>query len=85
MHVIHMLICFIRLKKIEAFILVSVMSKLWEDTDGFDKQYGCALDIYLMTLLSSSYGIIMNPAINAPVCGKNYVYGINATYKSYLR
>ena len=46
------------------------MSTVWEDTVGCAKQYMCDLDIYLMTVLSSSYGIIMNRAINAPVPGK---------------
>ena len=39
---------------------MSVMSTLWEDTNGFNNKYMCALDKYLMTLLSSSYGIIMD-------------------------
>ena len=66
MYVIHMLIFFIYLKKTESVILVSGMSTVWEDTDGCDNQYMCALDIYLMTVLSYSYGIIMDRAINAP-------------------
>ena len=49
------------------------------------KQYICALEIYLMTLLSSSYGIIMDHAINAPGRGNNAVQGLNATYKLYLK
>ena len=43
-------------------ILVSGMSTVWEDTNGFDNQYMYALAIYLMTVLSYSYGIIMNRA-----------------------
>ena len=35
-----------------------------EDTDGCAKQYKCALDIYLLTVLSSSYDIIVFRAIN---------------------
>ena len=45
---------------------MSGMSTVWEDTDGCAKQYRCALDIYLMTVLSYSYGIIMDCSINAP-------------------
>ena len=37
----------------------------------------CALYLYLMTVLSSSYGIIMDCAINARGNGNNVVYGIN--------
>ena len=38
-----------------------------------------------MTVLSSSYGIIMDHAINAPGHGKNVVDGINTTDKPYLK
>ena len=38
-----------------------------------------------MTVLSSSYGVIMDRAINAPVHGKNVVDGLNATNKRYLK
>ena len=62
MHVIHMLICFI----LDSVILVFGMSTVWEDTDGCAKHYRCVLAIYLMTVLSSSCGIIMDRAINAP-------------------
>ena len=54
------------------------MSTVWEDTDDCSKQYRCALDIYLMTLLSSSYDIIMDCAIDEPGHGKNSFDGINA-------
>ena len=43
-----------------------------------------ALDIYLMILLSSSYGIILDRAINAPGHGKNFFYGLYAMDKRYL-
>ena len=61
------------------------MSTVWEDTDGCSKQYRWALDIYLMTVLSSLYGIIMDRAINVPGHGKNVVDGINVTGKRYLK
>ena len=38
-----------------------------------------------MTVLSSSYGIIMDMVINAPSNGNNVVDGINATAKFYLK
>ena len=38
-----------------------------------------------MTVLSSSYGIIMDRAINAPVHGTNVVDGINTTDKCYVK
>ena len=59
---------------------MSGISTVWEDTDGCAEKYMCALAIYLMAVLSSSYGIIMDIIINAPVHGNNVVDGINATY-----
>ena len=64
---------------------MSGISTVWEDTDGCAKKYKCALAIYLMTVLSSSYGITMDRTINAPVHGKNVVYGLNATDTNYLK
>ena len=64
---------------------MSGMSIVWGDTNGCAKKYRCELDIYLMTVLSYSYGIIMDRAINAPVHGNNVVDGINATDKLYLK
>ena len=52
-----------------------------EDTDGCAKQYRCALDIYLMNVLSYSYGIIMDRAINAPGHGNNVVDRLKPTKK----
>ena len=70
---------------LESGILVSGMSKVWEDIDGCANQYRCDLAIYLMNVLSSSYGIIMDRAINATGHGKNVVDGLNAMYRYYLK
>ena len=61
------------------------MLTVWENTNGCAKQYMCALDIYLMTVLSSSYVIIMDLAINAPGNRNNVVDGLNATDKHFLK
>ena len=53
---------------------MSGMSIVWEDTDGCVKKYRCALDIYFMTVLSSSYGIIMDPSIHVPCHGKIFFW-----------
>ena len=47
----------------------------------FSNQYMCALDIYLMAVISSSYGIIMYHAINAPGHGKIFFDEINSMEK----
>ena len=61
------------------------MLTLWEDTDGYAKQYMSAFSIYLMTLLSYLYGIIIDREINVPGHGNNIVYGLSATDKRYLK
>ena len=66
-------------KIIELGIFVSVIWTVWEENGVCEKQYMCALDIYLMTVLSSLYGIIMDSAIDAPDHGNNVVDCINAT------
>ena len=63
---------------------MSAVSILWEDTNGYANKYRCDLSIYLITVLSSSYGIIMNPAINEPGHGKSIVDVLNAADKPYL-
>ena len=61
------------------------MSTLREDNDGFDKQYMCDFDTYLMTLLSSLYGTIMDHVIHAHVHVNNVVDRLNVTEKHYLK
>ena len=61
------------------------MRMVWEDTDGCANQYLCTLYIYLMNVLSSSYGIIMDRASNALGYVNNVVDGLNATDERYLK
>ena len=58
---------------------MSCMSIVWEYTNGCAKIYICALYIYLMTVLSSLYDIIMERAVNAPVHGNNFVDRLSTT------
>ena len=61
------------------------MSTVWEDTDGCANNYRCVFGIHLMTVLSSSYGIILEIAMNAPGHEKNLVDRLNAKVKTYLK
>ena len=45
----------------------------------------CDLVIYLMTVLSSLYGIMMDSAINAPGHVNNVADGISSTNKRYWK
>lgn len=58
---------------------------VWDDTDGCGKQYRCGTAIYLLSVLACTYGITIDRAIGAPGHGKDFVDGLNATDKVYLR
>ena len=51
----------------------------------FLKQHRCSLDIYLMTVLSTFYGIIIDCAINERYHGTNAVDELNAPEKCSLK
>ena len=61
------------------------MSTVWEDTDVCANQYRYVLGIYLTTVLSSSYVIIMDRGINLPGHGNNVFYVLKATVKRYFK
>ena len=61
------------------------MSKVWLDTNCCAHQYMFYLDIYLITVLSSLYVIIMYFAINSPGNGNNVVNVINETDKMFSK
>ena len=70
---------------LESRRVVSGMSTVWKYAYGCAKQYMCGLAIYLMTVLSTSYGILMDRSINIPGHVNNVADGINATDKRYLK
>ena len=61
------------------------MSTVWGKTDGCANQYRYYLYIYSMTVLSSSYSIIMDRTINATGHRENVIDGLISTYKRYLK
>ena len=73
-HMVHIFKTFL-----ESVRLVSGISTVWEDTYGCAKQYRCALGVYLITVMSYSYVIIIDRAINAPAHVKNVFDGLDAT------
>ena len=40
--------------------LLSTLSTIWEETDGCAKQYHCALALYLLSMVASRFGIIID-------------------------
>ena len=57
---------------------------LWEETDGCAKQYRCATAMYLLSLISVRFNIVIDRAVEAPGHGKDIVDGLNATDKAVL-
>ena len=60
------LISFLKDKK----SLTTSLSIIWENTDGFSEQCICASALYLMSVMSKCYFIIIDRCISAPGHGK---------------
>ena len=56
-----------------------------EDTDGCSKQYRSSSSLYLISVISMTYGIVIDHAVGTPEHGKNVVDKLNAVDKRYLR
>ena len=63
-------------------ILTTSLSTIWENTDGCAEQYRCASSLYLMSVMSQCYYIIIDQGISAPGHGKEVRDGLNAVDKS---
>ena len=68
----------------EQKLLTSTLSTIWENTDGCADQYICASALYLMSVLSQCYSIIIDQDISAPGHEKEVVGGLNVIYKRYI-
>ena len=60
------------------------MGTIWGNTGGCAEQYRCASKLYLMSVMSQCYSILIDRGISAPGHGKEVVDGINAVDKSYI-
>jgi hypothetical protein len=56
-----------------------------DHSDGCSKQYRCGTALYLLSVLSSQFGITFDCMIGAPGHGKDVVDALNATTKKYLK
>ena len=54
------------------------------NTDGCAEQYFCATALYLLSMLSHAYNIIINPGVGATGHGREVVGGLNYTRKRFL-
>ena len=60
-------------------------SNIWENTDRYDEQYICKTELYLLSMLSHSYNIVIYRGVGTPGHGKYVVDGLNATDKRFLK
>ena len=59
-------------------------STIWENTDGCSDQYRCATVLYLLSILSHVYKIVLASSVGAPGHDRGFVYGLNTTDKMFL-
>ena len=65
-------------------VLTTSLSTMWENTDGCAEQYRCTSALYLMSVMSQTYSIMIDRGISSPGHGKELVYGLNAVDKRYI-
>ena len=65
-------------------VLTKSLSTIWENTDGCAEQYGFDSSLYLMSVTSQIYSIIIDRGISAPGHGKEVFDGFNDFDKSYI-
>ena len=65
-------------------VLTTSLSKIWENTDDCAEQYICASALYLMSVISQTYSLIIDRGISAPRHGKEVVDGLNDVDKRYI-
>ena len=63
-------------------MLTTSLSTIWENTDGCAEQYICASALYLMSLISQTYSLIIDRRLIAPGNGKEVVDELNAVCSS---
>ena len=46
--------------------MTSLLNTIWENIDGYAEQYKCASALYLMSVMSQCYSVIIDWVISAP-------------------
>ena len=59
-------------------------STLLENSDGFSKHYKCAMELFLLSMLSQSFYVIVDHGVIVPVQGRELLYSINSTLKRFI-
>ena len=65
-------------------MLKTSLGTICENTDGCAEQYICASALYLMSVISQTYSLIIDWGISAPGHGKEVVDGLNDVDKPYI-
>ena len=65
-------------------VLTTSLITIWENTDDCAEKYRCASALYLMSVMSQTYSIIIDSGISAPGHGKEVVDGLNSVDKRYI-
>ena len=65
-------------------VLTTSLRTIWENTGSSAEQYRCASELYLMSVMSQTYSVIIDRGISAPGNGKEVVDGHNAVDKRYI-
>ena len=68
----------------EKNVLTTSLSTIWENTDGCSEQYRCSSALYLLSVISQCYSIIIDRGISAPGHLKEVVDGLNYVDKRYI-
>ena len=68
----------------EEKVLTTSFSTIWENFDGCAKKYSCASVLYLMSVMSQCYSVIIDQGIISPEHGKEVVDVLNAFDKRYI-
>ena len=60
-------------------------STIWENTCGCSDKYRCATLLYLLSMLSHAYNIVIDGGVGSPIHRKYAVDGLNANDKEVLQ
>ena len=65
-------------------VLFYDMSNIWVNTDGCVEQYCCETSLYLLSMLTNAYNIIIYRSVGAPGHGIEVIGCLNATNKIFF-
>ena len=64
--------------------MTSALIKIWENTDSCAEQYRCASALYLLSVFTQCFSIIIDCGVSVPGYGKEVVDGLNDIGNCYV-